>query len=632
MVNRHAHGYSELEVLTRLRVIGEHEAADFLSEQYGYPKVHLRGIELNPGSVIALDLRDACRCMAIPYDQDSDCVYVAMVDPTDTVAVDFIQYLAHARVAIGVAVLSDMRWALDECFPGYAPDSEFRWPGDGLLSTVESVLLQHALIDDGQRERLVRLKTAFPERVSMVEAPVRLGLVDEDTLAGVLSKELGIPTVSLPETGVIQDTVDCIGMEDVVKFMALPYRRDGETLLVAMADPTDGGAIDVIRYKTNRDIKICVATVSDIRRALGLLYDSSDPGTGKPLDEEDEGPTWVPDQDEHGGSILRYVPRICGDLPDQLGQGLDHRFEEIVFEAGLVDEKELQRLTGLRERIERQVPAILALVRLSILEEHRATKMFTQNLGFSEVGLSELEIDKDAVKCLDVLDAYMFLTVPYRRNDDTLHVAMADPSNPLYIDYLRCVSDMDVVASVGPLSEVVSALADYYPSEYRSSRPGVQGFGARLQNTRIAGALFHKGAISREQAERVFALKKNFRGLKHSLLETLLRLRIIDEKTVVDVLATEFGMQTVSLRDTPVDRGVIELLDKGAAYKYMAFPYLLDEQTLHVAMADPFSIDAHEDIKSQVGLAVGMRVAPLSDIKCALETFAPPEARGLDED
>src|ERR1019366_9461028 len=61
-----------------------------------------------------------------------------------------------------------------------------------------------------------------------------------------------------------------------IKTLVLPLKRDGRTLTVAMADPTNFAVIDDLKFITRYDIFPVIAGEFTLRNALEKIYESGD--------------------------------------------------------------------------------------------------------------------------------------------------------------------------------------------------------------------------------------------------------------------------------------------------------------------------------------------------------------------
>src|SRR5271157_131082 len=137
---------------------------------------------------------------------------------------------------------------------------------------IGEMLLRAGIIDEE------KLESAFDYQRSqggkVYGALVKLDYLDEDDLVEFLSRQLGLPTVSLDEIDVDPDAVKLITAQKAQKYMAIPYSQVNSSLHVAMADPTDLNAIDDIKFMTNLSVEVSIATETQIKKALDIYYDS----------------------------------------------------------------------------------------------------------------------------------------------------------------------------------------------------------------------------------------------------------------------------------------------------------------------------------------------------------------------
>jgi len=137
---------------------------------------------------------------------------------------------------------------------------------------IGEMLLRAGIIDEDKLEKAVDYQRSQGGKVS--SALIKLDFLDEDDLLEFLSRQLGLPTVSLDEIDVDPDAVKLLQPSVAQKYMAIPYGQVNGTLHVAMADPTDLNAIDDIKFMTDLAVEVSIATESQIRKALDAFYDT----------------------------------------------------------------------------------------------------------------------------------------------------------------------------------------------------------------------------------------------------------------------------------------------------------------------------------------------------------------------
>jgi len=101
---------------------------------------------------------------------------------------------------------------------------------------------------------------------------VKLGLVSDDMITAVLSRQYGIPSVNL-ELFQIDDSVLRLIPEEVAqKYLVLPLSRVGATLTLAMVDPTNVFAMDDIKFMTGLNVEPVVVAEASIQQAISKYY------------------------------------------------------------------------------------------------------------------------------------------------------------------------------------------------------------------------------------------------------------------------------------------------------------------------------------------------------------------------
>jgi len=109
------------------------------------------------------------------------------------------------------------------------------------------------------------------------EILLQKGWIDEKDLARLLAGQKGLQFVSLKGRGYERETAKLLPERVCRYHNALPVEASGERILVAIADPTDEGALAEIRDELGRPIELVVATTSEIRSALDEIFATAAP-------------------------------------------------------------------------------------------------------------------------------------------------------------------------------------------------------------------------------------------------------------------------------------------------------------------------------------------------------------------
>ena len=137
---------------------------------------------------------------------------------------------------------------------------------------IGEMLLRARIVNDAELSKAVEFQRQQGGGVS--SALVRLEYLNEDDLLEFLSRELGLPTVSLDEIDVDTEALKLIPVQTARKYMAIPFNRVNSVLHVAMSDPTDLNAIDDLKFRTDLAIEVSITTESQIRKSLDKFYGS----------------------------------------------------------------------------------------------------------------------------------------------------------------------------------------------------------------------------------------------------------------------------------------------------------------------------------------------------------------------
>ena len=100
------------------------------------------------------------------------------------------------------------------------------------------------------------------------------GVVTESQVASARAAQLGLPFVDLTEYPVERSAVALVNPQLLRRHEVLPIGRDGERLLLAMADPRDVLALDDVRAAVHLQVRPVVAERADLLAAIGRLVRS----------------------------------------------------------------------------------------------------------------------------------------------------------------------------------------------------------------------------------------------------------------------------------------------------------------------------------------------------------------------
>src|SRR3982074_342489 len=104
---------------------------------------------------------------------------------------------------------------------------------------------------------------------------VKLGLVTDEMITAVLSRQYGIPSVNLDLFQIDESVLRLIPQEVAQKYSVIPLSRVGATLTLAMVDPTNVFAMDDIKFMTGLNVEPVVVAEASIQQAISKYYGTS---------------------------------------------------------------------------------------------------------------------------------------------------------------------------------------------------------------------------------------------------------------------------------------------------------------------------------------------------------------------
>jgi type IV pilus assembly protein PilB len=149
------------------------------------------------------------------------------------------------------------------------------------------LLVKENLLSQDQAQKALGDQRRSGERLATVLT--RLAFITEDELLDFLSRKYGIPVINLGRVEVDPDILRLVRKEVVQKYQVFPVRKVGNTLTLALSDPTVVLAIDDVQFATGLHVIPVLAAESAIRAAIDHNYSSGVEDIKKLIDQESTG-------------------------------------------------------------------------------------------------------------------------------------------------------------------------------------------------------------------------------------------------------------------------------------------------------------------------------------------------------
>ncbi len=140
---------------------------------------------------------------------------------------------------------------------------------------------------------------------------VKLGFVKDEEITSLLSKQYGVPSISLNQFEIDPAVIKLVPAETAHKYQIIPLSRVGATLTIAMTDPTNVFALDDLKFMTGYNVEPVVAWETAVLDAIQKYYGA--PGAGPKGGGGGGGQKII--ETAPGESALEIAARAMSEMP-----------------------------------------------------------------------------------------------------------------------------------------------------------------------------------------------------------------------------------------------------------------------------------------------------------------------------
>ena len=159
-----------------------------------------------------------------------------------------------------------------------------------MSSRLGEILVKEALINADQLKQALDYQKKNGGRLGT--CLVKMGLIADDEITAVLSRQYGVPSINLKFYEVDPAVIKLVPQETAVRYQIVPLSRVGSTLTIAMTDPTNVFAMDDIKFMTGFNVEPVVASETAVDEAITKFY-----GAAQSVDELDKVMKDLTDED-----------------------------------------------------------------------------------------------------------------------------------------------------------------------------------------------------------------------------------------------------------------------------------------------------------------------------------------------
>ena len=142
------------------------------------------------------------------------------------------------------------------------------------IERIGDLLVREGLITREQLARALEEQRQSGTRVGY--NLIKLGFIEENELTKMLARQYKMPAIDLARFEVDPKIAKMIPTDLAVKNLVIPLKRDGRTLTIAMADPTNLGVLEDLKFITRYDIFPVIAGEFTLRNVIEKIYGTQD--------------------------------------------------------------------------------------------------------------------------------------------------------------------------------------------------------------------------------------------------------------------------------------------------------------------------------------------------------------------
>ncbi|RLB71038.1 MAG: hypothetical protein DRH07_07315 [Deltaproteobacteria bacterium] len=148
-----------------------------------------------------------------------------------------------------------------------------------------------------------------------------------------------------------------------------------------------------------------------------------------------------------------------------------NRLGEMLLEAGLIDQFQLESALSLQRNLGGQVGS--ALVKLGYLPEETIVEFLESQAEYSRISLQELKVPESLMALLSAERMLELMVIPIElrktAKEKILRVAMTDPTNLKLVDDLQFATGCRVIPVLAVEAEIEQAIQNNSPKELQES-------------------------------------------------------------------------------------------------------------------------------------------------------------------
>lgn len=438
-IGRHAEVGGRLaDILVNIGVLSEQRIARAIEESIGIPLVVLPRVDVMPEALSKVPADLAYEVGAFPFFLDGNRLRVAFEDPLDALSIEEIEDATGCTVEPYQALSKELQWAIATHYPelGIEPPSD--------LEIDVSQRLGNLAIEKGHISE-EQLATAVEEQQRtgglLGRILVTQNFLTEKLLAQLLAEQVGVEYVQDLNAPFDDMLASNLLRFDAVQFNAVPFREEGEDLVVALSDPRRIPDIEAI---VQRPVRFVIGPETAVLQRIESMYADNKGRLGETLLQNRK--------------IKREQLRKALEEQNKLGRVKP--LGEILVDLGYVVQGDVDEALNRQRsgggRLED------TLVQSGKISPEMLAKSLAMQLGYEYVDVGSVKVDTYAVTLVPEATARRYSAMPIRLDGNTLVVAMKDPRHVFALDDIRLITGKEIQPAVATEEALNNLVNRYY--------------------------------------------------------------------------------------------------------------------------------------------------------------------------
>ncbi|MGH7389084.1 MAG: type IV-A pilus assembly ATPase PilB [Candidatus Rokuibacteriota bacterium] len=162
----------------------------------------------------------------------------------------------------------------------------------------------------------------------------------------------------------------------------------------------------------------------------------------------------------------------------RLGQPVNRRLGDLLVAEGLITEPQLHQALAQQKGTPDKLGSVL--VRLRLLTEEQLIAFLSRQYGIPSITLSQLHVDPAVLGLVPPTMATKYEVLPVKRMENTLTLAMADPTNVFALDDIAFMTNLQVLPVVASQAAIRKAIERNYEAQRGSVAAALTGLSSDL--------------------------------------------------------------------------------------------------------------------------------------------------------